>query len=230
MALIKCPNCEARISDRALTCPKCGHHTDRVLSLNATKTRKMNHPYILIFLVLLIAVVLLIQFWRHSDTRNKTTSTSNGYSAYYSVPRTGTAGALATAESYLNSSAFSYTGLIDQLEYSGFSNHESTYAADNCGANWDAQALKNAKSYLRSSAFSYVGLIEQLEYSGFTSSQATYGADNCGADWYEQAVKQAKSYMNSSSNWTMSRLIDQLKYSGFTSSEATYGANNCGLW
>lgn len=85
--------------------------------------------------------------------------------------------ALKKAQSYLNVSAFSYSGLIDQLEYNGFSSAEATYAADHCGADWNEQAAKKAESYLRVSAFSYDGLVDQLEYNGFTHEQAVYGAN-----------------------------------------------------
>ncbi len=78
--------------------------------------------------------------------------------------------------------AFSYEGLIGQLEYEGYTTEEATYGADNCGADWNEQALLSAQNYLEVSAFSYAGLIEQLEYEKFTTEQATYGADNCGAD------------------------------------------------
>ena len=54
-------------------------------------------------------------------------------------------------------SAFSREGLIDQLMYEKFSTEEATYAADNCGADWNEQALKKALSYLDVSAFSYKG-------------------------------------------------------------------------
>ena len=50
--------------------------------------------------------------------------------------------ALKSADSYLRYSAFSHDGLINQLEYEGYSTEEATYAADNCGADWDEQALK----------------------------------------------------------------------------------------
>lgn len=88
--------------------------------------------------------------------------------------------ALAKAKSYLSFSAFSYKGLVDQLEYSKFSREEATYAADNCGADWNEQAAKKAQSYLNFSSFSRDGLIEQLEYSGFTHEQAVYGAQANG--------------------------------------------------
>lgn len=88
--------------------------------------------------------------------------------------------ALGKAESYLKFSAFSYQGLIEQLEYSQFSHDDAVYAADNCGANWNEQAVKKAESYLSFSSFSRDGLIEQLEYSGFTHEQAVYAADAVG--------------------------------------------------
>ena len=69
--------------------------------------------------------------------------------------------ALKSAKNYLNSMAFSYSGLVEQLEYEGYTNSEATYAADHCNADWNVQAVKSAKNYLNSSAFSYSGLIEQ---------------------------------------------------------------------
>lgn len=88
--------------------------------------------------------------------------------------------ALRKAQSYLSHSAFSYSGLIKQLEYEGFSVTDSIYAVDNCGANWNEQAAKKAESYLSHSSFSRSGLISQLEYEGFTLSQAEYGVQAVG--------------------------------------------------
>lgn len=130
--------------------------------------------------------------------------------------------ALKSAKSYLSFSAFSYSGLIEQLEYEKYSREDAVFAVDNCGADWFEQALKSAKSYLAFSAFSYTGLIEQLEYEGFTKEQATYAADNCNADWNEQAAKSAKSYLSFSS-FSRGSLIDQLEYEGFTHEQAVYG-------
>lgn len=148
------------------------------------------------------------------------------YSSYStSAVNTGTMGALNKAKSYLNSSAFSYSGLINQLEYEGFTESEAKYGADNCGADWNEQAEKKAESYLSSSSFSYSGLIEQLEYEGFTESEVKYGVDNCGADWYEQAIKKANSYRKSS-HLSGDELREQLVYEGFTFDQAEYGVNN----
>lgn len=88
--------------------------------------------------------------------------------------------ALASAKSYLSFSAFSYTGLIGQLEYEGYTTEEATYAVDNCGADWNEQAARCAESYLKYSSFSRTGLIEQLEYEGFTYAQAVYGVEANG--------------------------------------------------
>ncbi|MDO4633177.1 MAG: Ltp family lipoprotein [Eubacteriales bacterium] len=88
--------------------------------------------------------------------------------------------ALSKANRYLELMSFSYSGLIDQLEYAGFTKEEATYAADNCGADWNEQAAKKAKSYLEISAMSRSRLIEQLEYTGFTTEQAEYGAAAVG--------------------------------------------------
>jgi len=88
--------------------------------------------------------------------------------------------ALKKALSYLDVMAFSYSGLIDQLEYEGYSYQEAKYGADNCGADWNEQASLKAQSYLDYSAFSREGLMEQLVYEGFTEAQAEYGIQSVG--------------------------------------------------
>lgn len=88
--------------------------------------------------------------------------------------------ALAKADDYLNYTAFSYSGLIEQLEYEGFSTEEATFAADNCGADWNEQAAKKAQDYLDYTSFSRQGLIDQLIYEGFTQEQAEYGVTAVG--------------------------------------------------
>lgn len=88
--------------------------------------------------------------------------------------------ALASAKSYLDFTAFSYSGLIEQLEYEGYSTEDATFAADNCGADWNEQAAKSAQSYLDFTSFSRDGLIEQLMFEGFTAEQAAYGVSAVG--------------------------------------------------
>ncbi len=88
--------------------------------------------------------------------------------------------AIKKAESYLSFMAFSYDGLVSQLEFEGFSREEAIYGVDHCGANWNEQAVKKAKSYLSFSSFSRKSLIEQLEFGGFTHEQAIYGVEGAG--------------------------------------------------
>ena len=130
--------------------------------------------------------------------------------------------ALQSAKSYLAFTAFSYDGLIEQLEYEQYSHDDAVFAADNCGADWFEQALSSALSYLDFTAFSYTSLIEQLEYEGFTKEQATYAADNCEADWNEQAAMSAKNYLSFTS-FSRQGLIEQLEFEGFTHEQAVYG-------
>jgi hypothetical protein len=137
---------------------------------------------------------------------------------------TGERNALSKAKDYLSFSPFSYSGLIKQLEFEGFSHDEAVYGADHCGADWEAQAVEKAKSYLDFSAFSYSGLIEQLEFEGYTHEEATHGADKCEADWNEQAVKKAKEYLKFSS-FSRDGLKEQLEFEGFTSEQAEYGVS-----
>ncbi len=85
--------------------------------------------------------------------------------------------ALSSASSYLNIMAFSYSRLIEQLEYEGFSSEDATFAADHCGADWNEQAYKSAKSYLELMPFSRDRLFDQLIYEGFSEEQARYGVD-----------------------------------------------------
>ena len=95
-------------------------------------------------------------------------------------PTIGEKNALRSALDYLDYTAFSYSGLITQLEYEGFTHQQAVYGADNCEADWNGQAARTAKDYLDYSAFSRDGLIEQLEYEGFTHQQAVYGAEAVG--------------------------------------------------
>lgn len=97
-----------------------------------------------------------------------------------SSPTTGERNALSSAKQYLSIMPFSYTGLIEQLEFEQYSHEEAVYAADNCNADWNEQAAKSAKKYLDIMSFSRNGLIEQLEYEGYTHEEAVYGVEQNG--------------------------------------------------
>lgn len=127
-------------------------------------------------------IVTLEDSEEQNDTGNETVSESENKSEENdeATITIGQRNALNSAKSYLDIMAFSYTGLIEQLEYEGYTAEEATYAADNCGADWNEQAAKSAKNYLDIMSFSRDGLIEQLEYEGFTHEQAVYGVEQNG--------------------------------------------------
>lgn len=112
-----------------------------------------------------------------SSSSSKSSSTTTQKSSSTKKITSGMKNALQSAKDYLSVMPFSYSGLVEQLEYEGYSRSEATYAADNCGADWYAQAVKSARNYLDVMAFSRSGLIEQLEYEGYTHDQAVYGVD-----------------------------------------------------
>lgn len=88
--------------------------------------------------------------------------------------------AIRSARNYLSFTAFSRTGLIEQLEYEGFSTEHATIAVDNVTVDWNEQAALSAESYLEFTSFSRSGMIDQLEFEGFTREQAEYGATAVG--------------------------------------------------
>ncbi|WP_217375673.1 Ltp family lipoprotein [Paenarthrobacter ureafaciens] len=88
--------------------------------------------------------------------------------------------ALRKAGSYLEFTAFSYTGLIKQLEFEKYSAEDAIWAADRVKVDWNEQAAKKAKSYLEFTSFSHSGLVDQLLFEGFTPEQAEYGVSKTG--------------------------------------------------
>lgn len=95
----------------------------------------------------------------------------------YTVPQEN---AIATAADYLDYSAFSHSGLVDQLKYEGYSPALAEFGVSHIKVNWNVQAAASAKDYLDYSAFSRSGLIDQLTYEGFTTKQAVYGVNQTG--------------------------------------------------
>lgn len=86
---------------------------------------------------------------------------------------------------------FSFKGLVEQLEYEGYSHSDAAYGANRCGADWKEQAAKSAETYLAVMPFSRKELIEQLEYEGYTHEQAVYGAQS---KRLLKAIKGAEKY------------------------------------
>ena len=85
-----------------------------------------------------------------------------------------------SASDYLEVTAFSRSGLIEQLQYEGFSGGDATFAVDSLDIDWNAQAAKSAAEYLSVTSFSRSGLVDQLIYEGFSLEQADYGVSTTG--------------------------------------------------
>lgn len=89
--------------------------------------------------------------------------------------------AIGSAQDYLDFTGFSRSGLIDQLEFEGFSTEDATFAVDYLDVDWMDQAVISAQSYMDNvGGFSRSSLISQLEFEGFTKEQAEHGADEVG--------------------------------------------------
>jgi hypothetical protein len=91
------------------------------------------------------------------------------------------------AQQYLQFTAFSRDGLIDQLDSGagdGYPKSVATAAVDSLNIDYNAQAAKAAQQYLSFTSFSCSGLIDQLDSSAgdkYTSAQASYGAHQTAA-------------------------------------------------
>ncbi len=75
---------------------------------------------------------------------------------------------------------FSRQGLINQLEYEGYTNSEATFGADTQNADWNEQASLAAQSYLDFAEFTRQELVNQLLFDDFSQSEAEYGVNAVG--------------------------------------------------
>lgn len=125
-------------------------------------------------------VLDMAQIPESTNETKSSTYTTKKVTTQLDTTTIGQKNALRQAQNYIDLMPFSYSGMIEQLEYEGYSHEEATYGADHCGADWYDQAAKKAQSYLDLMAFSKERLIEQLEYDGFTHAQAEYGAQTVG--------------------------------------------------
>ena len=144
--------------------------------------------------------------------------------------------AIGSAESYLEFSNFSETGLIGQLEYEQFSTEDATVAVNHLNVDWTQQAIGSAEDYLDFSSFSRTGLVGQLssEYGDeYTAEQAEAAVSSIEADvdWLAEAAEAAASYIEFS-NFSCGGLTDQLasEYGDeFTPEQAAHGAQTTGI-
>jgi len=176
---------------------------DLILILTGNMKDNFNQPLqnrkknlkaaLLITGVVALLSVALTSYGNHAnpDLSRISASSSASHSANGSAPSNqieeagngvskGEENALRAARRYLQVSAFSESGLAQQLTFEGFSQSEANYGVSHSGADWNEQAARAAEQYLNVQSFSRSGLIEQLQFEGFTRSQAEYGARAAG--------------------------------------------------
>lgn len=88
--------------------------------------------------------------------------------------------AVKQAKSYIKYGSYSYSGLIEMLEYKKYSHADAVYGADHCDADWAEECYEQAQSYLKYGSYSREGLIEMLEYKQYTASQIEYAIRKVG--------------------------------------------------
>ena len=145
--------------------------------------------------------------------------------------------ALRAAQNYLEISAFSKQGLIDQLSSSagdGYSVTDATAAVNTLEVNWNEQAASAAKKYLDISPFSCSGLVQQLSSSAgdkFTPAEAEYGAEQAGV--CSPTTTAAATTPSTGAATTPSTTAQSTPNSGFTDCgggvEAGVGTTSCRL-
>lgn len=88
--------------------------------------------------------------------------------------------AVKKANSYLDFTHYSKSGLIDQLKFEGFSAVDCNYAVSHITVDWMAQAAGKAQDYLDFTSYSKDGLTKQLKFEGFTQAEASHGVAAVG--------------------------------------------------
>ena len=170
----KCRSCQKEIDDKAKKCPYCQEKQGNWVQRNPIWTGILG---IMIFFIVIGATSGGEKSTSRESNATAPEATGTNETSSETVSQKN---AKRKAESYLDFSGFSRSGLIKQLEYEKFSTNDATYAVDNIVVDWNEQAAKKAQSYQDLSGFSREGMITQLEFDGFTTDQANYGADSVG--------------------------------------------------
>ncbi len=194
--------CDMSVSEESMGSEETGSssmsHKDAKIEAAAAKARaKAARPLYLKKRVLIpgiLAVIAVIGSVTGGDSGNggtaapsSTASSSSSTTAAPSAPPAASSNltrsqqnAIRSAEDYLSFTAFSRKGLIEQLQFEGYSTEDATLAVDSIVVDWKEQAAKSAENYLSFTAFSRSGLIDQLVFEGFTREEAEHGVNEAG--------------------------------------------------
>ena len=174
---MKCPKCGKEVTGNF--CPECGaaltSQPSPAVGVASTPNKKKGKGCLIVILVILVLAIISAalggQDQPASSTQQNTNSSSpattssqpESGSNSQDTMTTGQKNALRAAEKYLSVMPFSYSGLIEQLEYESYSTEDATYAADNCSADWNEQAAKSAKKYLDVPVVQIPNIVPQFE-------------------------------------------------------------------
>lgn len=195
--LIKCSDCNKKVSVNASTCPNCGAPV--VIPKEKPKPKK----WVSFLIGAIVLLLILAMCSSDPDETEATTASSaevvNGEAAPEPVvaetevveENSGMTkqqkNAARSAKNYISFKGFSRDGLIQQLSSSagdGYKIEDATIAVDSLDIDYNEQAVRSAENYLSFKGFSCNGLIQQLSSPAgdkFTASQAEYGAQASGA-------------------------------------------------
>lgn len=80
MALIKCPECDRGVSDRAESCPHCGYVLKKVQEKNIDNGFKWDNKYLIVVLVVLIGTgFVFFNNFKKKDPNSNLKPNANGY-------------------------------------------------------------------------------------------------------------------------------------------------------
>lgn len=196
MALISCPKCGNTISEYSDVCPHCGH------PIRKEKEKKRRAMYATLgtsaVIIAITAVVILLSFL--AGRKKAAAPTSTPKTARYTVniqpAPTSFNYSISPSQNYRANSAvgkraraliaekpYSYSGLVRQLRYEGFSLSDLLYGLSPDDFDWNEQAARKAQELVASGSYTRDALIEKLKSLSFSGKEAEYGADHCGQAW-----------------------------------------------
>ena len=78
MALIKCPECDKKVSDKAESCPHCGYSFKKKIEINDDKLKELNSKWNNKYLIIILIVLVIGYFLFFNGSKTNNTNTGNG--------------------------------------------------------------------------------------------------------------------------------------------------------
>ncbi len=78
MALIKCPECDKKVSDKAESCPHCGYSFKKKIEINNEKLKELKGKWNNKYLIIILLVLVLCYFLFFNGQKGNNENTGNG--------------------------------------------------------------------------------------------------------------------------------------------------------